>query len=68
MNEKDFSEMEDQPSKMKQVECAYCGRIVELRNMVRLNPETEEYEYACKGCARRLELDVERAVDTGMHR
>lgn len=41
---------------LKQVECKYCGKIVELRNIVKLNPETEEYEYACENCAKRLEL------------
>jgi len=67
MDEEDFSESESQPPKMKQVKCNYCGKIVELRNTVRLNPETEEYEYACEGCARRLKLDVVETVDTGMH-
>ncbi len=42
---------------MRQVDCRYCGKIVELRNMVKLNPKTEEYEYACENCAKRLELD-----------
>ncbi len=42
---------------LKQVDCKYCGKIVELRNTVKLNPETEEYEYACENCAKRLELD-----------
>ena len=42
---------------LKQVECKYCGKMVELRNTVKLNPETEEYEYAREHCAMRLELD-----------
>lgn len=58
MDEEEYSEEEDQPPKMAQVKCNYCGKIVELRNTVRLNPETEEYEYACENCAKRLELDV----------
>ncbi len=42
---------------LKQVDCKYCWKIVELRNTVKLNLETEEYEYACENCAKRLELD-----------
>jgi DNA-directed RNA polymerase subunit RPC12/RpoP len=61
MYEEEFEgvEEEDQkPPKMEQVKCNYCGNIVELRNIVTLNPKTEEYEYACENCARRLELDL----------
>jgi DNA-directed RNA polymerase subunit RPC12/RpoP len=50
--------------KMAQVKCEYCGRIVELANIVRLNPDTEEYEYACVNCARRLELDLKPGGDS----
>lgn len=61
MDEEDLEgsvETEQKPPKMKQVKCIYCGNIVELRNIVYLNPETEQYEYACENCAKRLELDV----------
>jgi DNA-directed RNA polymerase subunit RPC12/RpoP len=34
-----------------EVECAYCGSLIELRKAVRLNVETGEYEYACVNCA-----------------
>ena len=64
MDEEDFSEGGDQPPKMAQVKCNYCGKIVELRNTVRLNPETEEYEYACESCAKRLELNVDTSEPT----
>lgn len=49
---------------MAQVKCEYCGKIVELANIVRLNPDTEEYEYACVNCARRLELDLKPGGDS----
>ncbi len=64
MDEKDLSVEDFQPPKMAQVKCEYCGKMVELANIVRLNPETEEYEYACINCARRLELDVGFKEDT----
>lgn len=64
MDEEDSLEEESQQPKIAQVECEYCGKIVELRNTVRLNPETEQYEYACVNCARRLELDAATDVDT----
>ncbi len=41
---------------MKEVECEYCGNVIELSKAVRLNPETEEYEYACENCARRMNI------------
>jgi DNA-directed RNA polymerase subunit RPC12/RpoP len=53
-----LEETEQRPPKMEQVKCQYCGNIVELRNVVTLNPKTEEYEYACENCAKRLELDL----------
>jgi DNA-directed RNA polymerase subunit RPC12/RpoP len=53
-----LEETEQRPPKMEQVKCQYCGKIVELRNVVTLNPKTEEYEYACENCAKRLELDL----------
>jgi DNA-directed RNA polymerase subunit RPC12/RpoP len=53
-----LEETEQKPPKMEQVKCEYCGNIVELRNVVTLNPKTEEYEYACENCAKRLELDL----------
>jgi DNA-directed RNA polymerase subunit RPC12/RpoP len=55
---KGVEEEEPKPPKMEQVKCNYCGNIVELRNVVSLNPKTEEYEYACENCAKRLELDL----------
>lgn len=61
MDEEEFEGLEDteqRPPKMEQVKCQYCGNIVELRNVVTLNPKTEEYEYACENCAKRLELDL----------
>jgi DNA-directed RNA polymerase subunit RPC12/RpoP len=60
MDEEEFEGVEEadqKPPKMEQVKCGYCGNIVELRNIVTLNPKTEEYDYACENCARRLELD-----------
>ena len=62
MDEEELEGSEDteqRPPKMEQVKCGYCGNIVELRNVVSLNPKTEEYEYACENCARRLELDLD---------
>jgi DNA-directed RNA polymerase subunit RPC12/RpoP len=38
-----------------EVECKYCGSLIEMAKAVRLNPETEEYEYACVNCAIRFE-------------
>jgi DNA-directed RNA polymerase subunit RPC12/RpoP len=67
MNKEEYGGEEDSEQKlqkMKQVECEYCGKIVELANIVRLNPETERYEYACENCARKLELDVMPKGDT----
>jgi hypothetical protein len=34
-----------------EVECKYCGSIIELSKAVRLNIKTGEYEYACANCA-----------------
>ncbi|UCD92332.1 MAG: hypothetical protein JSV43_08995 [Methanobacteriota archaeon] len=39
---------------IKDVECKYCGNVIELSKAVRLNPETEQYEYACENCALKL--------------
>ena len=64
MDEEDSTEEESPQPKMAQVKCEYCGKIVEIRNTVRLNPETEQYEYACENCARRLELNVATDVKT----
>ncbi len=64
MDEEDFSEGGVQPPIMAQVKCNYCGKIVELRNTVRLDPETEEYEYACQNCAKRLELNIDESKPT----
>ena len=33
------------------IDCKYCGSVIELSRAVVLNPETEEYEYACVNCA-----------------
>jgi len=40
-------------AELKQVECKYCGGILELRKMIRLN---EEGEYACQACASKMGL------------
>jgi DNA-directed RNA polymerase subunit RPC12/RpoP len=34
-----------------EVECKYCGSIIEMSKAVKLNLETGEYEYACVNCA-----------------
>lgn len=65
MDEEEFEgveETEQKPPKMEQVDCKFCGKIVELRNAVSLNPETEEYEYKCPNCAAKLTLDEKEAV------
>lgn len=62
----DIGEAEQKPPKMEQVKCNYCGNIVELRNIVTLNPKTEEYEYACENCAKRLELDLSEEYPSHM--
>jgi DNA-directed RNA polymerase subunit RPC12/RpoP len=33
------------------VECTYCGSLIELSKAVKLNIETGEYEYVCVNCA-----------------
>ena len=63
MHEEHTPEEDSLPRKMAQVKCEYCGKIVELANIVRLNPDTEQYEYACIDCARKLELDLKPGGD-----
>ena len=33
------------------VECTYCGSIIELSKALKINIETGEYEYICVNCA-----------------
>ncbi len=36
-----------------EVECEFCGDIIELNKVVKLNVRTGEYKYACPNCAER---------------
>ena len=38
-------------SDQNEAECKYCGGVLQLAKAVQLNPETEEFEYACINCA-----------------
>lgn len=34
-----------------EVECAFCGSVLQLRKAVKMEPKTGEFKYACPNCA-----------------
>ncbi len=36
----------------EEVECTYCGGIIQISKAVKVDHETGEYIYACPGCAK----------------
>ena len=40
-----------------EVECKYCGSIMDLNKAVKLNLKTGEYEYVCVNCAIKWDKD-----------
>jgi uncharacterized Zn-finger protein len=38
---------------IKDVDCKYCGSVIELSKDVKMDPETGEYQYACPHCSKK---------------
>lgn len=43
------------------VECKYCGSVVELSKAVRVDKKSGEYEYMCDNCALKFKKKEETA-------